>query len=102
MLYDLKNEQPSAPRIIQPKPIKTVFFLPILSARRPAGTKLSIEDTVKTITTVPHILELSKTLFAYILPKDSIALKDASTGQVYNVRINNGVLEMVLVDEEVE
>lgn len=34
--------------------------------------------------------------------KDSIALKDASTGQVYNVRINNGVLEMVLVDEEVE
>ena len=34
--------------------------------------------------------------------KDSIALKDASTGQVYNVRINNGTLEMVLVDEEVE
>lgn len=34
--------------------------------------------------------------------KDSIALKDASTGQKYNIRINDGVLEMVLVDEEVE
>ena len=33
--------------------------------------------------------------------KDSISLKDSATGQVYNVRINNGVLEMVL-DEEVE
>lgn len=34
--------------------------------------------------------------------KDSIALRDVSTGQVYNIRINNGVLEMVLVNEEVE
>ena len=33
--------------------------------------------------------------------KDSISLKDSATGQVYNIRINNGTLEMILVDEEV-
>lgn len=31
--------------------------------------------------------------------KDSIALKDASTGQIYNIRINNGTLEMILIEE---